>query len=165
MKTVYFVRHAKSSWTDSSLKDIERPLGPRGLRDAPFMAKLMSAKGIKPDLIISSPANRALSTAKHFQREFEIADEKLLIKSEIYEAFPAQVINVVNHSDNDLNTLFVFGHNPAFTSIANLFSDDYIPNIPTCGIFKIDSLVDNWMLLNEGTGRLTEFHYPKQYFD
>ena len=84
MKNVYFVRHAKSSWRDASLNDIERPLNSRGLRDAPFMAKLLKSKNVKPDLILSSPANRALTTAKYFAKEMGIPTEKIDVRNRIY---------------------------------------------------------------------------------
>ncbi len=164
MKTVYFIRHAKSSWDDYSLRDIERPLSSRGIRDASFMAKKLKSKNVHPDLIISSPANRALTTAKYFAEEMNLDDQNIDIKNSIYEAYPEDVLQVVKKVNNTANTIFVFGHNPTFTSLVNRFTEDYIPNIPTCGVVKIEADIDSWSEFNESTAVQTEFHYPKQYF-
>lgn len=164
MKTVYLVRHAKSSWDYHSLRDEERPLNDRGLRDAPFMAKLLKQKGVEADAIISSPAVRALTTATFFKIELGIEGEDIIIKDEIYEAMSTTIVKLIQKLPEDLNTVMLFGHNPTFTSVANIFHDDYIPNMPTCSIVRIDGNVKNWMEFNDAKAKVTEFHYPKQYF-
>lgn len=164
MKNVYFIRHAKSSWEDASLRDSERPLNKRGLRDAPFMAKMLKGKGVNADWIISSPANRALTTAKYFANEMNLPDEKIDINSIVYGAYPEDVINLVKNVDDSVDTLLVFGHNPTFTSIVNRFTEDYIANVPTCGVVKIEADINSWSAFNEVNAVQTEFYYPKQYF-
>lgn len=164
MKNVYFIRHAKSSWKDASLADIERPLNPRGLRDAPFMAKLLKGKNIRADLIIASPANRALTTAKYFAKESSIDIEKIVVKSMVYGAYPEDLIQLVKTVDDGVETLMIFGHNPTFTSLVNRFTEDYIANIPTCGIAKIEADIDAWKNFDVTNAVQTEFYYPKQYF-
>ena len=164
MKKVYFVRHAKSSWEDSSLNDIQRPLSSRGLRDAPFMAKLLKNKNVKADLIISSPANRALTTAKYFADAMNIPHDEIAVKNIVYEAYPEDVIRTIQKVDKEVNTLMVFGHNPTFTSIVNRYTEDYIPNVPTCGIVKIEANINSWSEFSESTAMQTEFYFPKQYF-
>lgn len=164
MKKVYFIRHAKSSWADSSLRDIDRPLNKRGLRDAPFMAKLLKAKQLKVDAIIASPANRAWTTAMHFADAFDIPERRVIQKEEIYEAWMETILEIVQELPSDWNTVLIFGHNPTFTSLANHFSEDYIPNVPTCGIVEISGDVQRWADFNAQTARRTAFHFPKQYF-
>lgn len=164
MKTVFFIRHAKSSWEDMSLKDIDRPLNKRGNRDAPFMAKMIKGKGIKVDAIISSPANRAYTTASFFAKELEIPIEDIIIEDSIYEAYIDEVLNVIKKVDDRYQTIMIFGHNPTFTSLANMFSKDYIANVPTCGIAQIESSVDSWTLFNRQNATRTGYFYPKQYF-
>lgn len=164
MKTVYFIRHAKSSWDNASLRDIERPLSPRGLRDAVFMSKKLKSKNVHPDLIISSPANRALTTAKCFAKELNLDEDKIDVKNSIYEAYPDDVLQVIKKVNNSANTIMVFGHNPTFTSLVNRFTDDYIPNIPTCGIVKVEADIDSWNEFSDSTAVQTEFHFPKEYF-
>ena len=163
MKTVFFIRHAKSSWDDPSLRDIDRPLNPRGLRDAPFMAKLVRAKTPELDKIISSPANRAFTTATFFAKEFGIAEEDIEVKKAIYEAFTADVTTIIQNLPSDINSVLIFGHNPTFTSLANLFSKDYIPNVPTCGVSKVTANIADWKQFNEQTGQLVDYMIPKMY--
>ena len=162
MKTVYFIRHAKSSWEDAGLSDIERPLNKRGNRDAKFMAKLLKGKEGQPDKIISSPANRALTTAIYFATELNIPEQAIVVRKEIYHAYPEQVLNIIRNLDDADDTVFVFGHNPCFTSLANQFSEEYIPNVPTCGVVKVEAEVQNWSAF-EKQGKLKDFHFPKQH--
>lgn len=165
MKTVYFVRHAKSSWDNPTLRDIDRPLSKRGLRDAPFMANLIKGKGLKPGLLLSSPAVRAYSTAKFFADALDIPASQIEQVKKIYEAYPDDILEIIQELPDDYDTAFLFGHNPTLTSVANMFTDDYIANIPTCAVFRVDSEVENWMDFREGKGKLTELHFPKQFFD
>ncbi|MCB0553891.1 MAG: histidine phosphatase family protein [Phaeodactylibacter sp.] len=165
MKTVYFVRHAKSSWDNPTLRDIDRPLSKRGLRDAPFMANLIKGKGLKPGLLLSSPAVRAYSTAKFFADALDIPVSQIEQVKKIYEAYPDDILEIIQELPDDYDTAFLFGHNPTLTSVANMFTDDYIANIPTCAVFRVDSEVENWMDFREGKGKLTELHFPKQFFD
>jgi len=164
MKTVYFVRHAKSSWEDHTLRDKDRPLNKRGKRDAPFMANLMKEKGIQVDAIVSSPANRAFTTACHFAAALGIELEAIHKEENIYEAYDTEVLDIIKKLPNKYQTIFVFGHNPGFTSLANLFTTDYINNVPTCGIVHVAAAVEDWKDFGETTGKLVAFHYPKQYF-
>jgi phosphohistidine phosphatase len=162
MKKVYFIRHAKSSWDDSGLIDIERPLNKRGLRDAPFMSKMLKGQKVEPDKLISSPANRAFTTATFFAKELNIPAQAIVVRKEIYHAYPEEVLNIIrNLSDSD-DVVVLFGHNPCFTSLANQFSSEYIPNVPTCGIIEITAAVNQWSDF-EKVGKLTAFYYPKQY--
>jgi len=163
MKSIFFIRHAKSSWEDSSLSDIERPLNKRGLRDAPFMAKLLKGKSIAPDRIVTSPANRAFTTATYFAKELDIHENSMVVRKKIYHAYPEDVLSIIRTLDNSDETVLMFGHNPCFTSIANRFSSDYIPNVPTCGIVQVDADVSEWTDFQE-YGDLRAFYFPKQYF-
>ena len=164
MKRVFFVRHAKSSWSDASLSDIQRPLNKRGLRDAPYMAALLKGKGVRPDAIISSPAVRAHTTAKYFAQALLGAEDKVLLYKELYHAFPRDILDVIRSQADHWNTILVFGHNPGFTSIANLFSKEYIGNVPTCGIVEVEANISKWSDLSEKNGSMISFYYPKQYF-
>lgn len=165
MKTLFFIRHAKSSWKDPDLRDIERPLNKRGLRDAPFMAKLLVGKKGKPDAILSSPAVRAITTARYFADAAEIANEDIVINEGIYDAYPGEIFSILQAQSDEWNTIWLFGHNPTFTSIANSFDGPYLANLPTCGIVEVDTSVDRWKDLAPGRGKRVNFFFPKQYFD
>ncbi len=165
MRTVYFIRHAKSSWEDISLRDADRPLNKRGLRDAPFMARLFRAKEKTPDLLFSSPANRALTTAGYFAEALLMPKDEIEVVNHFYMADERDVLKHLNGLDDSVNTVCIFGHNPVTTHLANLFSDDYIPNVPTCGIVKIEMEDGKWKDFSQTSAHRTAFHFPKQYFD
>jgi len=165
MKTVYFIRHAKSSWKDPSLADVDRPLNNRGKRDAPFMAKLLREKDISVDQLVSSPAKRAFTTAAYFAEAFGMEKTNILVLKDIYEAYPEKILRIVQAFSNDWNTVLIFGHNPTFTDVVNLFADRYIDNVPTCGIAEIEANIDDWANFGKENAKLVAFHYPKQYFD
>ncbi len=164
MKTVYFIRHAKSSWEDMSLRDSERPLNKRGFRDAPFMAKLFKAKELQPDLILSSPAVRAYTTAKFFAEELGIAIESIETDSDLYLGNEDYILGRIQEMDETKNTLCFFGHNPTTTHLANIFYGEYLPNVPTCGIVKIQGNIGSWKQFQPKEVKFVEMHYPKQYF-
>ena len=164
MKNLFIIRHAKSSWANMSQRDIERPLNKRGKRDAPFMSKLLKQTGVSPDLIVSSPANRAFTTASFFAEAFGISTKDIRKESQIYDAFPSDILDIVRELPDEANTILLFGHNPTFTSVANMFSESMISNMPTCSIVKIEADIKNWADFSAKNGVLTQFHYPKQYF-
>lgn len=161
MKTLYLIRHAKSSWDHPGLRDIQRPLNERGLRDAPVMARLLRARTDSPVLIVSSPAKRALTTALFFAEAFGIPDESVVRNPAIYEASLPELLQVIRALPNAAETILLFGHNPTFTDVANLFSDDFVANIPTCGIIQIDSEAPGWENFDETNSRLVWKIFPK----
>ncbi len=165
MKTIFLVRHAKSSWDNPDLMDKERPLNKRGLRDAPFMGKLLYGKNPKIDRFISSTANRAFTTACYFADAFGLPQTDIVTDDLLYHAFHEDVLYLILKLDPSINSVVIFGHNPAWTSLANHFSDEYIANVPTCGIIQIDSTEDDWKKFNPTTAKVRNFYYPKQYFN
>lgn len=163
MKMLYLIRHAKSSWDYPELKDIDRPLGSRGLRDAPFMAEMLKKEGVHPDKIVSSPAKRAHSTALFFARAQGIDPDDILKDLKVYHAYAADILGIARDWPDDWNTVFLFGHNPTFTSVANYYADEFIDNVPTCGIVGIRLATDRWNGVKKGEGEVTDFWYPKQF--
>lgn len=164
IKTIYFIRHAKSSWKDPALADFDRPLNKRGYRDAPFMAQLLRGKQARVDALVSSPALRAYTTATYFAEAFGRPESDIVTKRRIYEAYPEDIILLVREFPAQWEIVLLFGHNPAFNALANMFSEEPIVNVPTCGIFRVDLHGTDWADFDRDQGRLTEFHYPKQYF-
>jgi len=128
------------------------------------MSKVLAGQGIQVDLIISSHANRAFTTATHFASAFNIKRENIQIEKKIYEASEEDVMEVIHLIDSSIQTALVFGHNPTFTHLANTFSDAYIPNVPTCGICKLEADIEDWVNFDTTTVAMTRFWYPKQYF-
>ncbi|MCX7909186.1 MAG: histidine phosphatase family protein [Ignavibacteria bacterium] len=164
MKTLVIVRHSKSDWSDPNITDIERPLNKRGKRDAPFMAKLMKEQNLVPDLILTSPAERALQTVKYFVEEFKIDKSKIIVREEIYTHGSVIVRKLISQIDDIHNTVYLFGHNPDLTSLANQLLDVFIENIPTTGIVCIDFDFKSWKEILNSKGKLRFFEYPKKYF-
>jgi phosphohistidine phosphatase len=164
MKKLFLVRHAKSSWDDHNLSDFERPLNKRGRRDAPFMAKLISQQGLSPDLIISSPANRAVTTARFFSETFNYKFDELFLEPRLYEASGEDLLDVIYEIGNSFTNVMMFAHNPGLTDLANILTGKRIDNIPTCGIVSIGFNVDLWEEINSQNSELIFFEYPKKYF-
>lgn len=162
MRTLFLIRHAKSSWDNPGLRDFNRPLNERGLHDAPKMAKLLAKKGVKPDLLLSSPAKRAITTAHFFAEAFGLEADDVVQEQEIYEAAVSDILNIVNNLPDSAQSVMLFGHNPTLTDVANRFSDQYIDNIPTCGIVQIESEADSWKAFSEGNAAVKKIFFPKE---
>lgn len=156
MKTLYLTRHAKSSWKHDVI-DHQRPLKGRGRRDGVLVSEYVATKVAPPQLIVSSDAVRALSTAKYFKKSFRISDDNFTTNSELYDFSGQAVMKVIHHLDDSLNRVMVVGHNHAFTSIANMLGNKYIDNLPTCGFVMIDFDVDRWQDITTGTTVKTVF--------
>ena len=163
MKNLFLTRHAKSSWGNPGLADIDRPLNERGKKAAPFMGKLIVDKGEKPDLLISSPANRALSTAKAFGGAMGLVENDIIIDRTIYGAGAQQLFELVKNQDDLYKSIMLFGHNPTFTSFVNLLTGNNIMNVVTCGVIRIDFEFSSWTNIDFGSGRLVYYEYPKKY--
>ncbi len=162
MLILFLVRHAKSSWDHPGLPDFERPLNDRGHRDAPRMARFLQEMGLKPDLFVSSPAKRALSTAQYFAQIFGIPEKDILRDEDIYEASVSNILSVVRRLPESARMVFLFGHNPSLTDVANRFSEDYISNIPTCGVVQLASDADHWAALDPSNTRVVNSFFPKE---
>jgi phosphohistidine phosphatase len=162
MKTLTLVRHAKSSWHDTNLSDRERPLNKRGLRDAPIMGRRAVEAGIRPSLIISSPAVRAWTTAKVFATELGYPVEFLQREDDIYLASLDRLLEVVASQDAGFNNLMVFGHNPGLTDFANYLSPGLTNNLPTAGIVSVEFDRDDWLLFERPKTELLVYDYPKK---
>ena len=162
MKKLYLIRHAKSSWKNPALRDIDRPLNKRGKHDAPLMGKRLSSYDVLPDAIISSPARRALKTARIIAEELGIARKTIDIRKELYPGEADRLLEMIRSFRDDDDDVVIVGHNPGFTELANLLADSNIDNIPTCGIFCVEFHTDTWKSVGKGAGALVFFDYPKK---
>jgi len=161
MKTLTLVRHAKSSWKDRTLSDRERPLNNRGDRDAPVMAKRISDAGIRPSLIVSSPAVRAWTTARIVATELGYPLELLQREDDLYLVSLDGWLDVVAAQDNGINNLMLFGHNPGLTDFANYLSPGLTNNVPTAGVVSVTIDRDDWLLYERPETELVVYDYPK----
>lgn len=165
MKTLFLIRHAKSSWDDFSIKDIDRPLNERGKKSAPIMGKILADSGLDPDVMISSPAKRAFSTAKRIAKELDYEKDYILKEPSIYDAEVKDLLHLVNGLKNEWKTVILIGHNPGFTEFCNYLSGSDLQNIPTCGVAKIELPTKDWKMVSRDSGHLAWFDFPKNHGD
>lgn len=162
MRTLYIVRHAKSSWGDPSLSDHDRPLNQRGRRDAPEMASRLKARGVKLDRLVVSSAQRAQETAAFFAEGLDVIAGQRETVSELYEASPEVWVRVIQGLDERWETVMMIGHNPTITVLANALGRVDIANVPTCGILECRYRGEYWGNFGDQPSEMTvEFDYPK----
>ncbi|XOV93355.1 MAG: histidine phosphatase family protein [Bacteroidota bacterium] len=159
MKTLYIIRHAKSSWS-FDLKDFDRPLGERGRKDVTRMGKYLAQHYAAPELIISSPASRAFYTALFIADQWNYPEERIRLASSFYHGSPAGILKELMGLENQ-NSVAIFGHNPGLTDLANNLSDKYLDNISTCGVVGINFNINNWGQLENSKGNQFIFLKPK----
>ncbi|MBN2012574.1 histidine phosphatase family protein [candidate division KSB1 bacterium] len=162
MKTLILIRHAKSSWKHPDLSDFDRPLNHRGKSDAPMMAARLNDRSIQPEIILSSPANRALTTAQHFANTLGIPDDAIQTVPTLYMQGISAMLSVIQNLADDCHTAALFAHNPDITGMANFLSNTYVDNIPTCGIFCMEMKITTWREVAEHSGTVLFFDYPKR---
>ena len=161
MKTLTILRHAKSSWDEPGLADFDRPLNGRGKRDAPVMGQRMKAAGIRPSLIVSSPAARAWSTAKIVAREMAYPVEFLQRERDLYHAGTERLFDVIARQDEGFNSIVIVAHNPGLTDFANKLIPGLTSNLPTAGFVSVLIDTDTWELRARKSADLIEYNYPK----
>jgi len=160
MKTILAVRHAKSDWGTPFEKDFDRPLNERGKSDAPRMAQRIAEKNCVPDLIISSTANRALSTARLMAKEWNFPMDRFIQEPELYHASPETIHRCLKKhiQDSHQRVMFVC-HNPGITEFVNAFSNLRTDNVPTCGVSAIQW--NSWNQMEKQSGQILFYDYPK----
>jgi phosphohistidine phosphatase len=156
MKQLFLIRHAKSSWKDTSISDFDRKLNPRGKKNAPEMGKRLKKRNFIPDLIISSPAKRAISTAKLVAKELGIDPKDIRIEPKLYEASYEGFLSVIHSIEEQFNNVFVVGHNPSITEVMNELGDHRINNASTCSVMGIGFNAQHW---NEIVYRGSTFYF------
>jgi phosphohistidine phosphatase len=162
LRRLTLVRHAKSDWSLPGQDDWDRVLNRRGQMDAPEMARRLRSRRLKPDLILTSPAVRALATASIMARELKVPAELIAQDERLYLAEPEQILAVVRELGGDARHVMVFCHNPGITDCANrLSAGDRIDNMPTCAVFTACFAVDDWSRLDWHSGQQAEFDYPR----
>jgi|SRR5690348_8371193 len=161
MKILLLIRHAKSSWNDTSLRDIDRPLNARGKQDASDMGKRLKHKKITIDLFVASPAKRAKKTAILFMNELGAKEDELVLIDELYEAHIENYENVIKNLPDKKDTIALFAHNPGITDFINSLDIAPLPDIPTCGIYAIAVDTNHWSDFKNSKKDFLFFDYPK----
>ena len=143
MKTLFLVRHAKSSRDDPALPDKERPLNDRGLRDAPRMGERLARQDVKPELIMSSPAVRALATAVIIAKKLDYKRKDIVVDERLYATQPDELLEVIQELGDRPKRVMLFGHNPELTELANRLSSK-ITDMPTCAVAEFSFDTKSW---------------------
>ena len=148
MKTLYLVRHAKSSWGDPALPDRDRPVNERGLRDVATMGKRLAQRGVSPDVMLCSPATRALTTAEHLAKALGIKRKDIVVIARLYAAPAKELLSVIQGLGNEPKGVMVVAHNPGLTELAQHFASE-ITDMPTCAIAEFRFAASSWVAIGK----------------
>ena len=129
------------------------------------MAKLIRGKSLRPDLILASPAVRALTTARIFAEKLDYEPSNIVTNELFYDGATLSIVDFLRGLENSLRVVMLFGHNPEITTLANFLTGAAIDNIPTCGIVCADFEVDSWNMIGNQNGKVRFFEKPKKYFN
>jgi phosphohistidine phosphatase len=160
MKTLMLLRHAKSDWENTSLRDFDRPLAARGKRDAPRVGKALRKRGSVPELIISSPAARAKATIEAVIKTAKLEGE-LKFDEAIYGASSAELMKMIRRLRDDVSCSLLVGHNPDFEDLLRRLTGSH-ERMPTAALASIEFQIDRWEDVEDGKGRLAWLVTPKQ---
>jgi phosphohistidine phosphatase len=161
MKTLLILRHAKSSWNEAGLADHDRPLNRRGKQDAPRMGELLRREGLLPDLIVSSTAARARSTAEIVAQHCGY-DSEIRLARELYAAGPEAWLEALAALPDDFRCVLLVGHNPDLEELLETLTGEYV-RLPTAALAQVSLPLARWRGLNEvGQARLVNVWRPKE---
>jgi phosphohistidine phosphatase len=161
MKTLFLVRHAKSSRDDPALQDKDRPLSDRGLRDASKMGERLAKQDVKPDLILSSPALRALTTAELIAKKLGYKAKDIAVDERLYASAPDDLVEVILELGEKPKRVMLFGHNPEFTDLAHRLSSK-ITDMPTCAVAEFSFDIKSWSDVGKQEPAKAKLHSPKR---
>lgn len=150
MKTIYIVRHAKSSWEYEGIDDSDRPLKKRGINDSYLMSKALKKRIDRPDVFMSSSANRALHTSIIFCNTFNYPLSNLKVSKSLYSFSDGYLIKTVKALDDSYDTAIIFSHDHGISTFVNKYGNQVIDHVPTCGIIGIKLNIKHWKNLSKG---------------
>jgi phosphohistidine phosphatase len=168
MLTLFLLRHAKSSWSNPSLPDQERPLATRGIADAPLMGKAMAERGLNPELVLCSSARRTRDTLDLVLPELRI-EPKVIYEDALYHASPEAMLEMLHEVQPGANRVMLVGHNPEMQSFAldlvgagpKHFRDRLLTKYPTAALAVINFAAGLWSSVTVNSGTLNLFLSPK----
>ncbi|NOX15723.1 MAG: histidine phosphatase family protein [Epsilonproteobacteria bacterium] len=163
MKKIYLIRHAKSSWKEEGISDFKRSLNKRGEADLAHMAKRLKNFHILPDLIVSSPAKRAKTTAKEIANTIGFKKSNIAYQDRLYESSYDTYRYLLDSLDDKLNSIFIVAHNPTITQVGEVLSGAILTNMPTCSIVCIEFDTQSFKDIKNGEGKILFFDYPKKH--
>ncbi len=161
MKRLYLVRHAKSSWEEPGGSDMDRPLLEKGIKRTMKVIRFLNQRNVKIDLMISSPATRAIQTAAMIAKGIGYPEDKIQIDRKIYDGYYDRMLDLIYATYNEVNSLMILGHNPSITNLANLFLHPGIDLLPTTGTVCISFDVKRWESIPSADPVSEFIIYPK----
>lgn len=162
MKQLLLIRHGKSDWDHPGLTDHDRPLNDRGLRDAPRIASALIGRGVRPDLIVSSTAVRALTTAQLIAGKMGYPPENILEVPALYLAPPGVILRAIQQLDEAAGTVMIFGHNPGMhEAVAAFAAGEEVADFPTLAVARIEISAEHWGSVEWDSARLLELIIPR----
>jgi len=161
MKTLFLIRHAKSSWDDTALPDRDRPLDDRGKRDVAKMGMRLAERDVKPDLIMSSPAMRALATAEVIAKMLNFKRKDIVVNDRLYAAQADDLLEVIQALGNKLEHVMLVGHNPELSELAHQLSSE-ITHMPTCAIAEFTFDAKSWSGIGKAKPAQVALRFPKK---
>ena len=162
MKTLYLIRHAKSGWSKPDTRDFERTLSKRGKKDINTIGSYLALRGVNPDLILSSCALRAQETSDLLSQKIHFSGVTYYLE-ELYLTSLDVIQEIIMIQENDVESMFVIGHNPQLHELANLLTDEHISKFPSLGVVAINFDIESWSEISEVKGDLDFFIFPKQF--
>lgn len=163
MKTLIAMRHAKSDWADSSLSDFDRPLNPRGNKDAPEMGRRLNKHDLKPDMVLHSAALRTTQTAEHIAGIFKMKPSSVVPSKKLYLADPEALLHSLQETPSEtVNTLMIIGHNPGISTFCERLTNDDVGDMVTASTAIISFEIEDWDCVTWGLGKLLNYDYPKR---
>ena len=163
MKTLYIMRHAKSSWKFEELSDHDRPLNKRGRTDAPLMGQELAANNAKLQLILSSPAVRALTTATLVARELNYDSDGISVDDRMYGASAKELLKIAHEAPANVDSMMMVGHNESISEFANLLSPKHVASMPTAGVVALRFDCESWQEIKRDNAELLFYDVPKNH--
>ncbi len=160
MKRLFLVRHAKSSWVNHTIPDIDRPLNERGYRDAHAMSEYLVKNKLSPQIVLTSPAIRAVSTALIFSRAFSYDEGAIILSPSLYESSAEEYLRVIREQDDQFGDMFLFAHNPTISEFFNIITRGESEEMPTCTVAIAEFEVDSWRKADYGLAKRGDVFKP-----
>ena len=161
MKRLVIVRHAKAEKAEGRQRDFDRALADRGRHDAAEMGRRLARCEVRPDIILTSPAQRTLATARLIARELDFPWDEIRAVKAVYLADDGDLLGLVRELDGRVECALLVGHNPGVSELAHVLVRDFTQELPTCAVVSIDLPADTWAGVKRGSGSLRAYDYPK----
>ena len=162
MKTLIILRHGKSSWDDHRLRDFDRPLKNKGRRRTQLIADYLKQHDVVPQIIVSSPAVRAIDTARIAANGLGYNQSEIIQNESLYFVSTEKYFEAVYATPDNVQTMMIVGHNPMITDFCNTFIEHPVDNIPTSGLCVVSFDAQQWQDIHKAKHQLLHLVFPKK---